>query len=544
MKKCEYCQAEMPDDSALCPNCGKEAAPVTADPSVPDPTPAEPAPAPEAADTQPQEAPAQPSSPEEPTPEEPASEDSTPEEPASEDPAPEATASEAPTPAEPAPEEATATQIQEGAKATPGKIALAVAAVVVLLAVLIALIAAGLNRGENDAEQTQPTVSTAEPTASTEETVPATIPPDGNPDDVTCKGSYTASDADAKSNKDTVIATIGDKELTNGALQVYYWMEVQGFLSNYGTYAPYFGMDYTKPLDTQLSLEENGLTWQQYFLQCALDNWQRIQALSDEAGKAKMEMDETDREYLENLEKTLQTMADSYGMSVEELLLNNFGPGAGMAEYTYFQDLYYRGFPYYKAETAKLVPTQKDLEEFYDAHRENYENGGVTKDSMFVDVRHILIRVEGGTTDDEGKTTYSDAEWETCREKAQAVLDEWLDGDRTEDSFAALAMEKSEDPGSQNVGGLYQKVYEGQMVPAFNDWCFDDSRKNGDYALVQTDYGYHVMYFVSSQLQWEYYAQSDWVNEQTNQMIESLVENYPMDVSYEKIVLGNVNMGA
>ena len=34
------------------------------------------------------------------------------------------------------------------------------------------------------------------PTSTVEETVPATIPADGNPEDVTCKGSYTGEAAD------------------------------------------------------------------------------------------------------------------------------------------------------------------------------------------------------------------------------------------------------------------------------------------------------------------------------------------------------------
>ena len=34
------------------------------------------------------------------------------------------------------------------------------------------------------------------------------------------------------------------------------------------------------------------------------------------------------------------------------------------------------------------------------------------------------------------------------------------------------------------------------MVEAFNDWIFAQSRKPGDVDVVETDYGYHVMYFV------------------------------------------------
>ncbi|MDE5792432.1 MAG: peptidyl-prolyl cis-trans isomerase, partial [Oscillospiraceae bacterium] len=53
----------------------------------------------------------------------------------------------------------------------------------------------------------------------------------------------------------------------------------------------------------------------------------------------------------------------------------------------------------------------------------------------------------------------------------------------------------SEDPGSNTNGGLYENVYVGQMVTAFNDWCFDSSRQVGDTGLVETNYGVHVMYY-------------------------------------------------
>jgi len=34
------------------------------------------------------------------------------------------------------------------------------------------------------------------------------------------------------------------------------------------------------------------------------------------------------------------------------------------------------------------------------------------------------------------------------------------------------------------------------MVVPFQDWCFDAARKTGDTGIVETQYGYHVMYFV------------------------------------------------
>ena len=122
-----------------------------------------------------------------------------------------------------------------------------------------------------------------------------------------------------------------------------------------------------------------------------------------------------------------------------------------------------------------------------------------TNDNAFAlkNVRHILVSFEGGTTDETtGTTTYSDEEKATAKAAAEEILNEWKSGDATEESFAALATEKSTDTGSTANGGLYEDIYPGQMVDAFEDWCYDASRKAGDTGIVETEYGYHVMYFV------------------------------------------------
>ena len=116
-----------------------------------------------------------------------------------------------------------------------------------------------------------------------------------------------------------------------------------------------------------------------------------------------------------------------------------------------------------------------------------------------VNVRHILVSYEGGTTDEAtGTTTYSDEEKAKAKTAAEEILAAFEAGEKTEEAFAALATEKTTDPGSKENGGLYENVYPGQMVTAFNDWCFDAARVSGDTAIVETEYGCHVMYFVGN----------------------------------------------
>lgn len=113
-----------------------------------------------------------------------------------------------------------------------------------------------------------------------------------------------------------------------------------------------------------------------------------------------------------------------------------------------------------------------------------------------VSVRHILIKAE----DTDGDKTYSDEEKAAAKKKIDEVYQRWLDGEQTEEAFAALAESWSEDSGSNTNGGLYENIYKGQMVKEFNDFCFAEGRKPGDVEIVygeSTSYsGYHLVYFV------------------------------------------------
>ena len=121
-----------------------------------------------------------------------------------------------------------------------------------------------------------------------------------------------------------------------------------------------------------------------------------------------------------------------------------------------------------------------------------------TNDNTFAlrNVRHILAKFEGGTANETGATVYSDEEKAAAKAEAEELLNQWKSGEATEDSFAQLAAEKTDDTASAENGGLYEDVYPGQMVSAFESWCYDSARKSGDTGIVETEYGYHVMYFV------------------------------------------------
>lgn len=124
-----------------------------------------------------------------------------------------------------------------------------------------------------------------------------------------------------------------------------------------------------------------------------------------------------------------------------------------------------------------------------------------------VNVRHILIKPETDN-DNTAATQATTKQWKAAKAKAEKILAQFNSGKKTEDAFAKLAKDNSADSNASK-GGLYENVYPGQMVNSFGSWCFDSSRKSGDVAIVQSDYGYHIIYFVkhTDMPAWKYTAQ-------------------------------------
>ncbi|MBO4938428.1 MAG: peptidylprolyl isomerase [Oscillospiraceae bacterium] len=159
-----------------------------------------------------------------------------------------------------------------------------------------------------------------------------------------------------------------------------------------------------------------------------------------------------------------------------------------------------------------------------------YFNGSNDNTFALANVRHILVAFEHDHNEseehDHSEQTYTDAEKAAAKNAADELLAQWKAGDATEESFAALANENSDD-GDGTTGGLYEDVYPGQMVPSFNDWCFDESRKTGDTEVIESEYGYHVMYYVSdSDTNYrDYQIRNALVTEATNSWFNALLEN-------------------
>ena len=352
--------------------------------------------------------------------------------------------------------------------------------------------------------------------------------------DVYYKDSYTVSDRKAAHKRGQVVATMGDLQLTNGQLQVYYWMQVRDFAENYGSTTAALTLDYSQDFANQ-RYTDSVTTWQQFFLESALEMWQTNQAFAALAAEAGYTLPAERQQYLDTLPAELEQAAAKNGYAdAQAMLQNELGAGVCVADYVSYLRVYYTGYLYFRQLYDQIQPTDAEIQKYYEENLSDFTQAGITETAgNYVDVRHILIPVRANTA--EG--------WDACRQEAEAVLTQWESGGLTESEFILLAATHSQDEGTASRGGLLLDLTRGDMEDSFGDWCFAPERQAGDYGLVKTSYGYHIVYFVNTEAVWHAEARTALIQTMGRELVEQTLGNYVLDVNYKKIVLTQGKIG-
>lgn len=413
------------------------------------------------------------------------------------------------------------------------KIAVVALCAVILGAALVVavLLGAGKIGGKKDEPAKEPTVAT-EPTEAPVQ-----------------KSNYEVDDEKAKAKADEVVAVVGEQKLTNSELQLHYRSVVYSFLDTYYYYLSAVGLDTTLPLGEQTCGMDQTKTWEQYFLDQALENWKSYAVLVEMANAEGFTQSEEDKAYLEKLPTKIAEEATSYGYeSVAAMLADQGGPGATEAGFISYRTVMYKAMQYFDVKYKGMTPTDEEINAYFEEHKDEFEASGITKESGKVaNVRHILIKAEASSTDENGNAVYSEEDWAKCLEEAEKVYKLWKDGEATENSFIAMVAQHTDDPGSAETGGLYEGVSIGSgYVEPFEKWASDAARQPGDTELVKvesTNYaGYHFMYYVSGQDVWYANASSQLLSERFAEFYDTGAEQYPMTIEDEKIVLGKLTL--
>lgn len=188
--------------------------------------------------------------------------------------------------------------------------------------------------------------------------------------------------------------------------------------------------------------------------------------------------------------------------------------------------VYMMSEPVHKAPVSKTYDVRHILVMFPET--EETEEGEEKKDDFEVEMLDasaydVTVDIDVDLEDTGDKESYK---------KAQDILEEYLKGEHTEEAFAELAKKYSED--NAEDGGLYTDVAKGKMVAEFENWSLDDSREIGDVGIVESTYGYHIMYHVGTEeTTWADVIKTDLATEEYNEFAEEVIKEDNVKIANE-----------
>ena len=269
-----------------------------------------------------------------------------------------------------------------------------------------------------------------------------------------------------------------------------YNLTKNNYITQYGSYLTYFGLDTSKDLSTQMYSDT--LTWQDYFEQNAVESLKQNKALMAEAKAAGFTYDTTD-EY-NTFKETIKTSAASAGISEKEYVRSIYGSYATMGRIEEYvkNDMVMNA--YYQKLQEDNAPGDDEIQSYYEENKATYDS---------VDYRLTTIEADLPTeptelADPVEATTAPDADTD-----GTATTDTTQDtAYQPSDAEIAKAMEDAKvlaDDAEKTVakdGEAHENEKKSSVNYLISDWLFDDARKAGDTTVITNDNS-HCYYAVA-----------------------------------------------
>ena len=271
-----------------------------------------------------------------------------------------------------------------------------------------------------------------------------------------------------------------------------YNLTKNNYITQYGSYLTYFGLDTSKDLSTQMYSDT--LSWQDYFEQLAVDNLKQSKALKAAAAAEGFTYDTTD-EY-NTFKETIKASAEASGVSEKEYIRSIYGGYATMSRIEQYvkNDMVMNA--YYEKLQEDNAPSDDEIQSYYDENKASYDS---------VDYRLTTINAELPTE----PTELADPVDETAAADTANTTDGTTTADTTQDTAyqpsdaeIAKAMEDAKvlaDDAEQTVakdGEAHENEKKSSVNYLISDWLFDDARKAGDTTVITNDNS-HCYYVVA-----------------------------------------------
>lgn len=263
------------------------------------------------------------------------------------------------------------------------------------------------------------------------------------------------------------------------------------YITQYGSYLSYFGLDTSKDLSTQMYSDT--LTWQDYFEQNAVESLKQNKALMAEAKAAGFTYDTTD-EY-NTFKETIKTSAAAAGVSDKEYVRSIYGSYATMGRIEEYvkNDMVMNA--YYQKLQEDNAPSDDEIQSYYEENKATYDSVDYRLTTIEADLptepTELADPVEETAADTTGTTdgtTAADSTQDTAYQPSDAEIAKAMDDAKVLADDAEQTVAKD--------GEAHENEKKSSVNYMISDWLFDDTRKAGDTTVITNDNS-HCYYVVA-----------------------------------------------
>lgn len=248
--------------------------------------------------------------------------------------------------------------------------------------------------------------------------------------------------------------------------------------------------DQGEPDMTALSGRTETETWQDTLHSLTMDLIQQGVVLNTKASENNIKLDEAGIAEVDAFFHSVSEQATQIGVSDDLILQSIYGKHATVEVMQVIVENYFIASKEAESIMNSFEYSDSEIKTYFDANQDMF---GAWEIPI---VRHILFSAEDGVSEEE------DTNAKKAADETLAKIDAGEDMETLGNTLQSeeKAMESAE-----------YEVWMGQMVPEFEEWCYDETRKEGDTGIVKTTYGYHVMKLIgfSNQAESVRYAMQD-----------------------------------